>query len=97
MLDLDRFEFNLDKMSRFVRARGIALRPHAKTHKCVEIARRQLARSAIGIAVATIAEAEVMARAGIRGLLLTAEMVGEPKVERLMKLMAEAPGHNSGR
>jgi D-serine deaminase-like pyridoxal phosphate-dependent protein len=88
---LDRFESNLDKMSLFVNQRALALRPHAKTHKCVEIARRQLARGAIGIAVATIAEAEVMARAGIRGLLLTAEMVGEPKVARLTKLMAEAP------
>jgi D-serine deaminase-like pyridoxal phosphate-dependent protein len=91
VLDLDRLESNLDKMSRFARERGIALRPHAKTHKCVNIARRQIEKGAIGICVATIAEAEVMARAGIRGLLVTSEMVGEPKVSRLMRILAQAP------
>src|SRR5437870_8406876 len=78
-------------MSRFVRDRGIALRPHAKTHKCVEIARRQIQTGAIGICIATIAEAEVMVRGGIRGLLITGEMVGEPKVSRLMTVMKQAP------
>jgi D-serine deaminase-like pyridoxal phosphate-dependent protein len=91
LLDLDGFEANLEKMSRFTNDRGVALRPHAKTHKCVNIARRQIERGAIGISVATIAEAEVMARAGIRGLLLTAEMVGEPKITRLIQLVAKAP------
>src|SRR2546427_5652831 len=54
LVDLDRFESNLDKMSRHTRECGIALRPHAKTHKCVNIARRQLEKGAIGICVATI-------------------------------------------
>ncbi len=91
VLDLGAFEKNVARMSRFVAERNIALRPHAKTHKCVEIARRQLSRGAIGICVATIAEAEVMARSGIRGLLVTAEMVGEPKIERLLGVLREAP------
>jgi 3-hydroxy-D-aspartate aldolase len=91
VLDLDRLESNLDKMSRFARERGINLRPHAKTHKCVHVARRQVERGAIGICVATIAEAEVMVRGGIRGLLITGEMVGEPKVSRLIRVMCEAP------
>src|SRR5438132_6400320 len=78
-------------MSVFTRERGIALRPHAKTHKCVEIARRQLARSAIGICVATLAEAEVMLRGGIRELLITGEIVGEPKVSRLIHMVSRAP------
>jgi D-serine deaminase-like pyridoxal phosphate-dependent protein len=91
VLDLDRLESNLDKMSRFARERGIALRPHAKTHKCANIARRQIERGAIGICVATIAEAEVMARAGIRGLLITGEMVGEPKISRLLRVVSQAP------
>src|SRR5262249_22226949 len=78
-------------MSRFARERQIALRPHAKTHKCVNIARRQIERGAIGICVATIAEAEVMVRGGIRGLLITGEMVGQPKVARLVKVVSEAP------
>lgn len=91
VLDLERFEANLEKMSRFARDHGVALRPHAKTHKCVNIARRQLEKNAIGISVATIAEAEVMLRAGIRGLLITAEMVGEPKISRLVQVVSKAP------
>jgi D-serine deaminase-like pyridoxal phosphate-dependent protein len=91
VLDLDRFEANLEKMSRFTRQRNIALRPHAKTHKCVNIARRQLQQGAVGICAATIAEAEVMVRGGIRGLLITGEMIGEPKISRLMRLVSEAP------
>jgi 3-hydroxy-D-aspartate aldolase len=91
LLDLDRFESNVEKMSRFARDHGVSLRPHAKTHKCVNIARRQIERGAIGISVATIAEAEIMARAGIRGLLLTAEMVGEPKISRFVDLVGKAP------
>lgn len=90
-LDLDRFESNLDKMSAFTAAHRIALRPHAKTHKCVNIARRQVERGAIGICAATIAEAEVLIRGGIRGLLITGEMVGEPKITRLMRLLERAP------
>jgi D-serine deaminase-like pyridoxal phosphate-dependent protein len=91
VLDLDRFESNLDKMSRFAGERGTALRPHAKTHKCVNIAQRQIEKGAIGICVATIAEAEIMARAGIHGLLITGEMVGEPKISRLVRVISEAP------
>ncbi len=91
VLDIARFEANLSKMSRFAKERGIALRPHAKTHKCVSIARRQVDTGAIGICVATIAEAELMARSGIRGLLVTGEMVGEPKISRLMNVVRRAP------
>ncbi len=91
VLELDRFEANLEKMSRFTRDRGIALRPHSKTHKCVNIAKRQLLAGAIGVCAATIAEAEVLMRGGLQGLLITGEMVGEPKIARLMRIVAEAP------
>ena len=91
VLNLDAFEANLDRMGRFAAERRIALRPHAKTHKCVQVARRQVERGAIGICVATIAEAEVMAHAGLRGLLITAEMVGEPKIQRLLEIVRKAP------
>jgi 3-hydroxy-D-aspartate aldolase len=91
VLDLDRFESNLAKMAAFVRDRGIALRPHAKTHKCLHVARRQIERGAIGICAATIAEAEMLVRGGIRGLLITGEMVGEPKISRLIRLLSQAP------
>ncbi len=91
VVDRDVLESNLDRMSGFTRERKVALRPHSKTHKCVRIARRQLEKGAIGICVATIAEAEVMVRGGIRGLLITGEMVGEPKISRLMQVVSEAP------
>ena len=91
LLDLDRFEANIRKMSEHGRSHSIGLRPHAKTHKCAEIASRQVKAGARGICVATIAEAEVMARAGIKGLLITSEMVGKPKVSRLVKLVGLSP------
>ncbi|HLH31367.1 MAG TPA: DSD1 family PLP-dependent enzyme, partial [Terriglobia bacterium] len=91
VLDLDRFESNLEKMTRFTREHRIGLRPHAKTHKCVNIARRQMQQGALGICAATIAEAEVMQRGGIRGLLITGEMVGEPKISRLINVVRQAP------
>ncbi len=91
VLDLDLFEMNLSKMSRYTRAVSINLRPHAKTHKCPEIARRQIAAGALGVCVSTIHEAEVMAAAGVRGLLLTSEMVGQNKIKRLIRLTRRQP------
>ena len=67
LLDLDRFERNITRMATHVRAAGKQLRPHAKTHRCPEIARRQVAAGALGVACAKLGEAEVMARAGVRG------------------------------
>ncbi|HEY1919755.1 MAG TPA: alanine racemase [Streptosporangiaceae bacterium] len=56
----DRMERNLAGMAAFASAAGLALRPHAKTHKCVPIARRQLALGARGLSVATVGEAEAL-------------------------------------
>jgi D-serine deaminase-like pyridoxal phosphate-dependent protein len=91
VLDLDRFERNVARMAQHVRAAGKSLRPHAKTHRCPEIARRQVAAGALGVACAKLGEAEVMAGAGIRGLLITTEVVAPSAVRRLMRLVAEAP------
>ncbi len=63
----DRLERNLTGMAAFARRIGVALRPHAKTHKCAEIARRQLALGARGISVATIGEAEMLTAPGMMG------------------------------
>ena len=57
---LDRLERNLAEMATFARAAGVKLRPHAKTHKCLEIARRQIALGACGLSVATVGEAEIL-------------------------------------
>ncbi len=91
LLDLDRFERNLARMAAHVRRAGKALRPHAKTHRCPEIARRQVAAGALGVACAKLGEAEVMARAGVRGLLVTTEVVATQAIARLMRLLGEAP------
>ncbi|HEV8584693.1 MAG TPA: DSD1 family PLP-dependent enzyme [Methylomirabilota bacterium] len=91
LLDLDRFERNLERMAKHVRAAGKNLRPHAKTHRCPEIARRQVAAGALGVACAKLGEAEVMVRAGVRGLLITTEVVAPSAIRRLMRLQAEAP------
>jgi D-serine deaminase-like pyridoxal phosphate-dependent protein len=91
LLDLDRFERNVTRMAECVRRAGKGLRPHAKTHRCPEIARRQIAAGALGVAVAKLGEAEVMAQAGIHGLLVTTEVVSPLGIARLVRLAAEAP------
>src|SRR2546427_2447046 len=90
LLDLDRFERNIAKMAAHVKAVGKKLRPHSKTHKCPEIARRQIAAGAVGICCAKVGEAEVMAAAGIRNILITTEVVGPEKIGRLMGVLAQA-------
>ena len=91
LLDMDRFERNLERMAKHVRAAGKQLRPHAKTHRCPEIARRQIAAGALGVACAKLGEAEVMTRFGIHGLLITTEVVTPGAIRRLTRLVAEAP------
>jgi D-serine deaminase-like pyridoxal phosphate-dependent protein len=91
LLDMDVFEANLKRMASHARAAGINLRPHAKSHKCAEIALRQLEAGAIGICATTITEAERLAAAGISGILITSEMVGKGRIERLVRLSREHP------
>ncbi len=80
MVDLDLLEKNLTRMSS---AAGRKLRPHAKAHKCVEIARRQIALGACGICCATVAEAELMAKNSIPGILLTSPLGDPAKIARV--------------
>jgi hypothetical protein len=66
ILDLDLLDANIAKMAAHAKASKINLRPHGKTHKCVEIAQRQIKAGAIGLCVATIREAEAMSAAGVK-------------------------------
>src|SRR6266850_7219608 len=91
LLDLDRFERNLARMAEHARRAGKGLRPHAKTHRCPEIAHRQIAAGALGVACAKLGEAEVMAAAGVRGLLITTEVVAPAAIRRLLRLVSAAP------
>lgn len=87
VLDLDALEHNLDVMARFCKQAGMNLRPHVKTHKSIEIAKRQIERGAAGVCVATLREATVMVEAGVPGVLLTSPIVGAAKIEALCALL----------
>ena len=91
LLDADRFERNVARMAAHAKKSGKNLRPHAKTHRCPEIARRQIEAGALGVACAKLGEAEVMAHAGIRGLLITTEIVTDGALVRLVRLLESAP------
>jgi len=86
LVDLDALEHNISKMSRFFRDAPADLRPHVKTHKCPEIARRQIDAGAKGITCAKLGEAEVMAQSGIDDILIANQVVGKHKIDRLMRL-----------
>jgi D-serine deaminase-like pyridoxal phosphate-dependent protein len=79
---------NVAAMANFARARGLALRPHAKTHKSVDIAKLQLAAGAVGVCCAKLGEAEVMADGGVGAILITSPVVAPQGIERLMQLNA---------
>ena len=87
VVDLAAFEANIKAMAEHCREAGCGFRPHAKTHKCPEIARRQVAAGALGICVATVAEAEAMAAAEISGILLTSPIVDTGKINRMIELI----------
>ncbi len=92
LLDLDRMERNIAHMAARTRQNGHGLRPVAKIHKSIEIAKRQVAAGALGVCCATLAEAEVMADGGVPGVLLFSSVVSEPKINRLAALNARAEG-----
>ena len=76
VVDLDRLESNIARWQAHCDEHGLANRPHVKTHKCVEIARRQVELGARGVTVQTPYEAEVMVGAGIEDVLLPYNIVG---------------------
>ena len=86
VVDLDKLEANIAGLQRYLDEHGIANRPHIKTHKIPEIAHMQIDAGAVGITCQKIGEAEVMARAGIRDIFLPYNIIGEAKLERLMRL-----------
>lgn len=92
VLDLDRLDANIRSMAKHAELRGYQVRPCAKIHKSVEIARRQIAAGAVGICSATLAEAETMVAGGIPGVMLFTSVVSEPKLQRLVALNTRAEG-----
>jgi D-serine deaminase-like pyridoxal phosphate-dependent protein len=92
VLDLDVLDRNIAAMQERANTAGVALRPHAKTHKSIDIARRQIAAGAIGLCCAKIGEAEVLTDGGVTGLLITSPVAAPGAVDRLAALAARAPG-----
>lgn len=90
-VDLDAFERNLATMQTAMKRFGIASRPHAKTHKCAAIAKRQLETGSIGICCAKLSEAEALAAHGVRPLLMTTANVTRAKIRRAMALRKAHP------
>jgi len=90
IVDLDAFERNLRSLADAVAGRGVRVRAHAKTHKCPEIARRQVAAGAVGVCCQKVSEAEAMVEGGIADVLVSNEVVGAPKLARLAELATRA-------
>jgi D-serine deaminase-like pyridoxal phosphate-dependent protein len=86
LLDYGKLTANIDAMAAFVASTHGKLRPHAKTHKCIEIARLQLTSGATGITCAKVSEAEALADGGIPDILIANQIVGPIKVARLVEL-----------
>jgi D-serine deaminase-like pyridoxal phosphate-dependent protein len=92
VLDLDALDANIASLAEHAREHGYQVRPVAKVHKSVDIARRQIAAGGLGVCCATLAECEAMVDAGIPGVLLFTAVVTAPKLERLAALGARAEG-----
>src|ERR1700722_8154110 len=82
-------EANLTSMARFTAGAGISLRPHAKSHKCVEIARRQLQLGAVGLSVATVSEAEVFVAGGCTDIFIAYPVLVDPDRARRLEALAD--------
>ncbi|MEO3940742.1 D-TA family PLP-dependent enzyme [Paenarthrobacter nicotinovorans] len=87
LIDVDVLDRNIERMAASMLGRGLKLRPHVKTHKTLEIARKQLAAGAVGITVATIGEAEVFAADGVKDIFIAYPLwVEAPHADRLRAL-----------
>ena len=88
LLDIDKVNRNISTMMGLLEGTGVSLRPHFKTPKCPAVAELQLKAGAIGITVAKLGEAEVLADAGLGPILMANQVVGRIKIDRLMALLA---------
>ncbi len=90
LIDADRLRANVEAMAAAARDGGVALRPHAKTHKMVEVAALQLEAGAAGLTVAKLGEAEVFVDGGCEDVLIAYPLIGDTKLERLAALARRA-------
>lgn len=90
ILELDAFERNLRRLNDSLAGKNVAVRPHAKSHKCPQIALRQIALGAAGVCCQKVSEAEALVQGGIVDVLIANEVVGAPKLKRLAALARQA-------
>lgn len=90
LLDRAASDRNLAKMAAFFQNRPAKLRPHFKNHKCVTLAKRQLAAGAVGMTCAKLGEAEVLVEHGYQDVLIANQVVGAVKTARLARLATQA-------
>ena len=86
IVDLDAFERNLRRLPERVAGTAVKMRPHAKTHKCPVIALKQMELGAVGVCCQKVGEAEAMVYGGVKDVLVTNEIVGRQKLQRLTAL-----------
>jgi len=91
VVDLPRLERNLGRWQLYCDEHGLRNRPHAKTHKCIELARRQLALGAVGLTCQKLSEAEVLAASEPPEILIPYNILGASKLARLARLLARVP------
>ncbi len=91
IIDKDILEQNLRKMQTLAESKGKKLRPHAKTHKCTTLAKKQIEYGAIGVCAAKISEAELLAKAGVKGILLTGPFAAERKINKIVEILSVCP------
>ena len=91
VVDIDLFEKNINAMAAYGKQAPIFLRPHVKVHKSVDVAKRQMALGAIGVTTATVAEAELMSGAGIKGVLWTKQPASRNNLMRAIALTKRDP------
>ena len=89
-IDLAALEANIGQAAGVCRQHGVRWRPHAKSHKCPDIAKAQLKRGAVGVCCQKVSEAEALVEGGVPDVLVANEVVGAAKVKRLAALAKRA-------
>jgi len=92
VLDVNALDRNIQRMAALAAHHRVGLRPHAKTHKSVDIAKRQIGSGAVGVCCAKIGEAEALSEGGVTGILITSPVAAPRAIERLAVLAARADG-----
>src|SRR5690625_4885779 len=90
LLDIDKLENKIKEIVEFTNEYNVAYRPHIKTHKSINIVKKQIEAGAIGITVATVGESEIMSEGGIKDILISFPVAIKVKLDRIEKLLNQS-------